>query len=135
MAKKIDVIEIPVVDPMAERAKLKAEIDGVVAGKIAGVIKVFHDEREKDLAELASLNQSLKSLEDKKSKLVAEKVSLTSGIHGIGVKGVFDLDLKLRSLEREIKSFEGQVEKVFSRLTEIPKLDFPFLNFLSRWKP
>jgi hydrogenase maturation factor HypE len=135
MAKKLEVIEIqevPVVDPMAERVKIKAEIDGVVAGKIAAVIKVFQDGREKDIDELMRLRQVLEDLKKKQGPLLTDRATLVSGIMGVGTKGVGDLDLKLRLLEKEIKSCEGQVEKVFSKLTELPPLSFPLLNFLMR---
>jgi len=128
IAENIEIQEAPV-NPMEE---IRKKVDEAVREKIDAMVKVFQDEREKDLAELESLNQTLKSLEDKKSKFLAEKVSLTSGIHGIGVKGVFDLDLKLREVEKQIVSTQTMIGKVFSRLTEVPELSFPLLNFLTR---
>ena len=104
MAKKIDVIETPVVDPTAERVKIKAEIDGVVAGKIAAVIKVFQDGREKDIDELIHLNQALEDLKSKRATFLVGKDHLVRGIFGAGSKGVGDLDLKLRLLEKEINT-------------------------------
>jgi hydrogenase maturation factor HypE len=130
MGKKLDteMKDVPVV------RDFRAEVDKVLREKIAAVIKGFQDEREKDIDELARLNQVLEDLKKKQGPMLTERATLVCGIMGVGTKGVGGLDQKLRGLEKQIKSCQGQTDEVFSRLTSVPKLDFPFLNFLSRYE-
>ena len=134
MAKKIDVIEVPVVDPMAERAKIKANVDKVLREKIDAIVKDFEGHREGEIDELARLNQALEDLRSKQGPLLTERATLVSGIMGIGVKGVFDLDQKLGWLSKQAEGYQRQIDEIFKRLTNIPKLDFLFLNFLSLYE-
>ena len=72
MAKKIDVIEVPVVDPMAERAKIKANVDKVLREKIDAIVKDFEGHREGEIDELARLNEALEALKEKQNKSLRE---------------------------------------------------------------
>ena len=130
--KKDEIQGVPAVNPVAE---IGVKVDSVLADKVSALVKDFEGQREQGLEELATLNQSLKSLEGKRATVMTERAELTRGIMGVRAKGVFNIDLKLRSLEKEIKSCQKQFDVIFSKLTEIPKIDFALLNFLSRWKP
>jgi chaperonin cofactor prefoldin len=128
----VEIQEAPAVNPVVE---IKAKVDSVLADRVAALVMEFEKTREQGLEELASLNQSLESLKGQKSKLVAEKNGLMVSSMGYGAKGVADLDQRINWLSKQIKGCEDQATSIFSRLTELPKLDFPFLNFLVRWKP
>jgi predicted nucleic acid-binding Zn-ribbon protein len=128
MGKKLDteMKKVPVV------RDFRAEVDKVLREKIDSVIKGFQDERKKGFVELAALDQSLEDLKSKRAVLVTEKNGLITSIMGYGAKGVANLDQRINWLSKQIKSLEDQIEKLFSRLTEIPKFDFSFLNFLTK---
>jgi len=121
-----EIQEVPV-DPLIE---IRERVDKTLKEKIEVLVKSFQDEREKGLAELAALNQSLEDLREKQKPLLTERAALVSGIMGLGSKGVFNIDQKLGWLEKQISSCQAQIGELFSRLEEIPKFDFSFLNFL-----
>jgi predicted nucleic acid-binding Zn-ribbon protein len=124
--KNVEVQEVPV-DPLIG---IREKVDKNLKEKIEVLIKSFQDEREKGFGELAALDQSLEDLKSKRAVLVTEKNGLITSIMGYGAKGVANLDQRINWLSKQIKSLEDQIDKVFSRLTEMPlKLDFPTLNF------
>lgn len=132
MRKNIaEVQEAPVIDPVA---RLKEKIDEALKGQVMAAVKEFEERRAKDIDELARLNQILEGLNAKRATVAAEKDGLLKGFFGAGSRGYNDLDIKLRGLEMEKKSLEGQIDAIFSKLTELPKIDFALLNFLSRYE-
>jgi len=135
MAKKLENVEIqevPAINPVVE---IRKKVDAAVKEKIDVAIKGFNDEREEKFVELEKLQSQFDELESKRAVLISERAGLVGGIMGIGVKGVFDLDQKLGWLSKQAEGYQRQIDEIFKKLTDIPKLDFPFLNFLSRWKP
>jgi len=133
MAKKLENVEIQEVpaikDPVVE---IRKKVDAAVKEKIDAAIKGFNDEREEKFVELEKLQSQFDELESKRAVLISERAGLVGGIMGIGVKGVGHLDEKLRWLGGQAKGFEVQRAAIFSKLTELPPLSFPLLNFLMR---
>jgi chromosome segregation ATPase len=134
MSKKkeeIETKEAPVKDPVSERKRLKEEVEKSVKEKIEAILQDFHNQQDQGIEELERLQGQVEELEGKKAALLTERRDLAKGIFGIGGKGVGDIDGKISWLEKNIRGLQKQINEKLSKLTEIPKFDFSFLNFLS----
>jgi DNA repair exonuclease SbcCD ATPase subunit len=118
---------------MKSLKECEKEINKVLSEKIAVAIKDLKDQREKDMGELFILNQKLEEIEGKKNNFVDEKKGLNP-LRNSDLGRLNELDIKLRWLDGELKSWKGQIEKITQKLIDF-EVDPKTLNFLLHYKP
>ena len=118
---------------MKSEKELRKEVDKILGDKVSVAIKAFQESRDKDFKELLTLNQTLEDLERKQAPFLEEKKGLNRMREKDLARWNF-LDRHIPWLEKQIKGYKEQIEKVTQKLTEVeidPKTLKFFLNFKS----
>lgn len=108
----------------------ESEIQSRLAAKVDAVVEAFQANREQGLQELCALDEILHGLEAKRQELTREKAGLRT-IKNADLKRYNEIERKLPGLAKELSSCQKKIDGLVGKLTDLPALNAPMLNFLS----